>query len=93
MLPTRAAPNTSRTISSQDSVMNDHTSPAHAHARTRQNDVAILAAGHETGWWDDNGRPAPWPDDFGDAAAGRSNGNTRGPDVDGCEIDPENQPF
>ena len=22
------------------------------------------AAGNETGWWDDDGTPAPWPDDF-----------------------------
>jgi hypothetical protein len=26
--------------------------------------VAMLAAGHETGWWDDHGNPAPWPADF-----------------------------
>ena len=26
--------------------------------------VALLAAGHETGWWDENGVPAPWPRDF-----------------------------
>ena len=23
-----------------------------------------LAAGHDTGFWDDHGRPAPWPDDI-----------------------------
>ncbi|MDA8439784.1 MAG: hypothetical protein M0Z51_13125 [Propionibacterium sp.] len=23
-----------------------------------------LTGGHDTGWWDDNGHPAPWPDDF-----------------------------
>ena len=23
-----------------------------------------LAAGYETGWYDENGRPAPWHDDF-----------------------------
>ena len=27
-------------------------------------DLALLAAGEETGWWDDRGRPAPWPEDF-----------------------------
>jgi hypothetical protein len=26
--------------------------------------LRALAAGYETGWWDDNGVPAPWPDDF-----------------------------
>ena len=27
-------------------------------------DLALLAAGDETGWWDDTGAPAPWPEDF-----------------------------
>lgn len=31
---------------------------------TRRDDLAHLAAGLETGSWDDLGRPAPWPDDF-----------------------------
>jgi hypothetical protein len=26
--------------------------------------LRALHAGHETGWWNDNGVPAPWPDDF-----------------------------
>ena len=26
--------------------------------------AALLADGHETGFWDDLGRPAPWPDDI-----------------------------
>lgn len=30
----------------------------------REHDPALLSAGHETGWWDDRGRPAPWPQDF-----------------------------
>lgn len=25
---------------------------------------ALLADGAETGFWDDHGRPAPWPDDI-----------------------------
>lgn len=29
-----------------------------------QRDLELLAAGHNTGWWDERGRPAPWPDDF-----------------------------
>ncbi|GAB3767362.1 hypothetical protein [Microlunatus parietis] len=31
---------------------------------------AALEAGYETGWWDDTGRPAPWPDDFLDESSG-----------------------
>lgn len=26
--------------------------------------AALLAAGTETGFWDDDGRPAPWPEDI-----------------------------
>jgi hypothetical protein len=26
--------------------------------------AALLATGTETGFWDDQGRPAPWPDDI-----------------------------
>jgi hypothetical protein len=26
--------------------------------------LALLDTAHETGFWDDNGRPAPWPDDI-----------------------------
>ena len=29
-------------------------------------DLAHLAAGGFTGWWDDHGVPAPWPEDFFD---------------------------
>jgi hypothetical protein len=29
-----------------------------------EQDLEILAAGGYTGWWDENGNPAPWPDDF-----------------------------
>jgi len=28
--------------------------------------AALHAADTETGFWDDNGRPAPWPDDIED---------------------------
>jgi len=28
--------------------------------------LAHLAAGGFTGWWDDHGVPAPWPEDFFD---------------------------
>jgi hypothetical protein len=29
-----------------------------------------LAAGYETGWWDEHGVPAPWPEDFLDPNSG-----------------------
>ena len=32
----------------------------------RPQDLALLAADDQTGWWDEHGRPAPWPDDFFD---------------------------
>ena len=35
------------------------------HERARLN-AALLATGAETGFWDDHGRPAPWPDDIDD---------------------------
>lgn len=54
----------------------------------------LLPAATETGWWDDKGRPAPWPDDFLDPEAGWNNGNTDTPDNnDVAENDPENRPF
>ena len=31
---------------------------------THQEDLERLAAGLETGFWDDHGQPAPWPDDI-----------------------------
>lgn len=27
-------------------------------------DLARLTTGHETGFWDEHGNPAPWPDDI-----------------------------
>mgnify|MGYP000123692988 CR=1 FL=1 len=46
----------------------------------RQHDLALLAAGEETGWWDDNGIPAPWPEDFFDDNSGwRQAGNDAPP--------------
>jgi hypothetical protein len=38
--------------------------------RTRQEYFDILAAGGETGWWDEHGMPAPWPEDFLDPDSG-----------------------
>lgn len=37
---------------------------------TRQAYLDLLAAGHETGWYDQNGDPAPWPEDFLDPDSG-----------------------
>ena len=34
------------------------TNPQHDH------DLALLTAGHDTGFWDEHGNPAPWPDDI-----------------------------
>jgi hypothetical protein len=33
-------------------------------AEREARNAALFATGAETGFWDDNGRPAPWPDDF-----------------------------
>ena len=41
---------------------NDIHGPGHTQAEY----LRALAAGYETDWWDDNGVPAPWPDDFTD---------------------------
>ena len=32
--------------------------------------LTALNAGHETGWWDEHGHPAPWPEDFLDPDSG-----------------------
>ena len=70
--------------------MNAPIRPGQPHART---DPTVLAAGNETGWWDDNGRPAPWPDDFLDPNAEWTNGKSSTPADYGDENDPENRPF
>ena len=36
----------------------------HGPGFTREQYLNALAAGYETGWWDDRGIPAPWPDDI-----------------------------
>ena len=49
-----------------------------------------LAAGYETGWWDETGRPAPWPDDFLDPNSGWHQGrNTDQP----VTLEPGQPPF
>ena len=37
--------------------------------------LRALAAGYETGWWDDRGIPAPWPDDIDDPTSGWQTGD------------------
>jgi hypothetical protein len=32
----------------------------------REHDLALPAAGGYTGWWNENGHPAAWPEDFPD---------------------------
>jgi len=45
--------------------MNRHSDLPDADERARLN-AALFATGAETGFWDDQGRPAPWPDDIDD---------------------------
>jgi hypothetical protein len=35
-------------------------------AQRQARNAALAATGTETGFWDDHGRPAPWPDDIDD---------------------------
>lgn len=46
-------------------------------AAQRAHDLALLAAGQETGFWGEDGKPAPWPEDFLDPDSGWApDGNT-----------------
>ena len=29
-----------------------------------ERDLALPAADGDTGWWDEHGKPSPWPEDF-----------------------------
>ncbi|WP_449373034.1 hypothetical protein [Arthrobacter psychrolactophilus] len=54
----------------------------HPFGKTITEDLELLAAGEETGWWDATGTPAPWPQDFMHPAAGWNTGqdnNAPGP--------------
>jgi len=53
----------------------------------REHDLAVLAAGGHTGWWDHHGRPAPWPDDFFDPDTEWR------PDTNNTPLAPGEQPF
>ena len=52
----------------------------HPFGHTLAEDLAILAQGGETGWWDETGRPAPWPEDFLDPDAGWTDPAPQDPD-------------
>ena len=55
----------------------------------RERDLAILTAGGHTGWWDEHGQPAPFPDDFFDPdTEWRSSDSDTPP-----ELAPDEQPF
>ena len=43
--------------------------------------TALFATDTETGFWDDNGRPAPWPDDFDEWTPATSEPATDSTDV------------
>jgi len=74
--------------------MNDPTRLLHPFGRTEEEeDLNILTNGGDTGWWDDNGRPAPWPQDFLDADAGWTNGNGNRDADNPPEEDHKNPPF
>jgi hypothetical protein len=45
--------------------------------------AALAATGAETGFWNDQGRPAPWPHDI----------NQWAPTSEPTTIEPEQQPF
>ena len=46
--------------------LDDIYGPGHSQADYQR----ALAAGYETGWWNEHGVPAPWPDDFLDPNSG-----------------------
>lgn len=71
--------------------MNDPTRHWHPFGRTEEEDLNILKKGGDTGWWDDSGRPAPWPRHFLDPDAGWTNGTSHADDPD--MEDPKNPPF
>jgi len=65
----------------------------HPLGRSTDDDLQLLAAGQETLWWDESGRPAPWPQDFLDPAAGWTTAVEATSDRPRCEDDPEHPPF
>lgn len=58
------------------------TARAARHRRQHADDLAALRRGGETGWWDECGAPAPWPEDFFDHdSPWADRTSTAGPDL------------
>jgi len=54
--------------------------PGHPDAEERARlNAALRSTGAETGFWDDHGRPAPWPDDIEDWTLTTGEPPTRNP--------------
>ncbi len=53
----------------------------------REHDLAVLAAGGVSGWWDQHGRPAPWLEDIFDPDSDWR------PDTQHVTRSPDEQPF
>lgn len=73
--------------------MDHHPEQWHPAERSRQQDLEILASGGETGWWDETGRPAPWPEDFLHPNAGWATADPDNPNQTSTHDDPNNPPF
>ena len=73
--------------------MTDPARTWHPFGRSPEEDLQILADGGESGWWDDTGRPALWPEDFLNPATGWTNGNDNNPGDNRADDDPGNPPF
>ena len=73
--------------------MNDPARRWHPFGRTREEDLIILARGEETGFWDDDGRPAPWPENFLDPEAGWATSNDTNHADNHTGEDPYKPPF
>ena len=60
----------------------------------QEHDLSLLTAGEETGWWDENGAPAPWPEDFWLADGTPNPDWTNGTETTTKEVtDTEDHPF
>lgn len=84
---TMKTPTTTRVSSAVDRA--EARSMTHRITSQREKDLATLAAGGHTGWWDEHGQPAPFPDDFFDPGTGWRPTSTNTPP----ELDHGEQPF
>ena len=62
----------------------------HGPGHSQADYLRALAAGHETGWWDERGIPAPWPDDFLDPNSGWRHATVTDQPI---TLDPDQPPF